>query len=145
MQGKQNVKKHGGQNDRHNMISCSVPIFVESRYRVSRKRIKQTIVKVLTDEGMTSAIEVSVAIVGNRKMRQLNKKYRNIDKPTNVLSFPQAEGENIPVSSDTLQLGDIILCYPIIVQESARDDVLVDDKINELVAHSVNHLLGIHH
>lgn len=145
MRGRQNVKKQGEHDELHNMVTCSVPIFVESRYRVSRKRIKQTVAKVLAEQGMTSTIEISVAIVGIRKMRQLNKKYRNIDKPTNVLSFPQTEGEHMPSPTDVLSLGDVILCYPVIVEESARDDVLVDDKINELVAHSVNHLLGIHH
>src|SRR3989344_5518877 len=91
-----------------------VKIFVESRYLVDRKRIKKTILDSLSENGVKSGGEISIAIVGDRKMKILNKKYRNLDRTTNVLSFPLQEG-------------------------------LVDDKIDELLVHSLQHLLGNHH
>lgn len=127
------------------METISVPIFVESRYRVDRKRIKKAVVSILSEQGIARTCEISIAIVGNRKMRQLNKKYRNLDKVTNVLSFPQTEGEHMKTPEDILYLGDMVLCYPYVVQEAAKDDVLVDEKIDELVKHSTLHLMGIHH
>ncbi len=127
-------------------MDVSVLIFVESRYSVNRKKIKATIARTLTQQNITSPVEVSVAIVGDRKMRILNKKYRNLDKTTNVLSFSQAEGESIPTPiSDKMRLGDIVLSYPMVINDASRDDMMVDDKVDELVAHGLLHLLGVHH
>ena len=127
------------------MNSISIPIYVESRYKVNRKKIKERIITVLLKQNIKSAVEVSVAVIGNRKMRSLNKKYRDIDKPTNVLSFSQTEGEAVMQPPDKLYLGDIVICYPVVVEECARDNMLIDDKVNELVEHSLMHLLGFHH
>lgn len=99
----------------------------------------------LLKQQITSPVEVSVAVIGNRKMRSLNKKYRDIDKPTNVLSFSQTEGEAVLQPPDKLYLGDIVLCYPIVIEECARENSLIDDRVNELVEHSLMHLLGFHH
>lgn len=123
----------------------SIPIYVESRYKVNRKLLKQTVERVFKEKGMRGSTEVSIAIVGSRKMRELNNKYRNIDKATNVLSFSQIEGEATVLPSDMLLLGDVIVCYPIAVDDAARDNMLVDRKIAELVEHGLLHLLGEHH
>ncbi len=123
----------------------SIPIYIESRYKVDRKRIKQTVDHVLREKGIKGDTEVSIAIVGSRKMRELNNKYRNMDKATNVLSFSQIEGEATVMPSDLLVLGDVIVCYPIAVEDAARDNMLVDRKISELVEHGLLHLLGEHH
>lgn len=156
------------------MNNVKVLIYIESRYKANRRRIKKTIQNILDENNVTSQVEVSVAIVGDRKMRFLNKKYRNLDKTTNVLSFPQSEafnrhpefisGSNLPqtklpnsdffgqikVQHDNLvggavRLGDIVLSYPQVINDSARDEMLVDDKIDFLIEHSMKHLLGIHH
>lgn len=127
------------------MNSISIPIYVESRYKVNRKKIKETVIKTLLKQKIESPVEVSIAVIGNRKMRALNKKYRNIDAPTNVLSFSQTEGEAVIQPPDKLYLGDVVLCYPKIIEECARDNSFIDDRINELVEHSLMHLLGFHH
>lgn len=133
------------------MNAISVFLFVESRYKANRKRIKKTVTNLLREQGIKEA-EISVAIIGDRKMRELNNKYRKIDKTTNVLSFSLAEGEAsvLPPSqhkegSEILRLGDVVISYPQIIREAAAEEVLVDDKIDELVRHGTLHLLGIHH
>jgi probable rRNA maturation factor len=123
----------------------SIPIFVESRYKVNRKRIKERIYQVLEKRGVNGPVEISVAIVGDRKMRELNLKYRNLDKTTNVLSFSQTEGEESVSSPEMLLLGDVIISYPQVINEASEKEVFVDDRIDELVEHGVLHLLGIHH
>lgn len=126
--------------------SVNVLLFVESRYKVNRKRIKTTIKNKLQEQGINDTpVEISVAIVGDRKMKILNKQYRGLDKTTNVLSFPLTEGEPVVSATETLKLGDIVISYPQVVRESARDDMLIDDKVDDLILHSLEHLLGIHH
>lgn len=125
--------------------SISVPIYIESRYKVNRRKVKQVVLDTIKKHGIVGPAEVSVAIVGNRKMRALNKKYRDVDKTTNVLSFSQEEGEYSPRPAGELYLGDIVVSYPVVISEAAAENMLVDDKVSELVEHGVLHLLGEHH
>jgi probable rRNA maturation factor len=127
------------------MIDAQIPIFVESRYRVDRKRIKKAVSKVLTEQEIKGSVEVSVAVVGDRKMRALSKKYKGEDKTRNILSFPLSEGESTYLNDDILRLGDIVISYPEIIREASEEEVLVDDKIDELIEHGTLHLLGINH
>lgn len=127
------------------MDKVSVPIFVESRYKINRKRIKHTVEKVIDANGVTGPVEVSIAIVGDRKMRTLSKKYKGEDKTRNILSFSLSEGESIRMPSDKLRLGDIVLSFPQVINDSVRDETLIDDKVDELVEHGLLHLLGVNH
>jgi len=125
--------------------NLKVLIFVESRYKVNRKRIRSSIAELLVHNGVNSPVEVSVAIVGDRKMRELSRKYKGEDKTRNILSFSLSEGEKMEAPAGIIRLGDIVLSYPIVLLEASRDDMLVDDKVDELVKHGMNHLLGNHH
>jgi probable rRNA maturation factor len=127
------------------MDKISVLIFVESRYKINRKRIKKVVESVIAGNGVAGPVEVSVAVVGDRKMRQLSKQYKGEDKTRNILSFSQTEGESIVVSSDVLRLGDIVLSFPQVINDAVRDEMLVDDKVDELIEHGLMHLLGLHH
>lgn len=127
------------------MDKVKVLIFVESRYRVNRKRIKSKIEKTLSGNEITTPVEVSIAVVGDRKMRELSKKYTGEDKTHNVLSFSQTEGESSGSDDDILRLGDIVISYPEVIREASEEEVLVDDKVDELVEHGLMHLLGLHH
>lgn len=125
--------------------SLRILIFVESRYRVNRKRIKSAVNFVLNEQNVKSLIEVSIAIVGDRKMKALNKKYRQKDSTTNIFSFPLSEGESSRMPEDIIRLGDIVISYPMVIKEAAAEEMLVDDRVEELVKHGMLHLLGIHH
>lgn len=127
------------------MSDTTVLLFVESRYKVNRKRVRKAVEKVLYEEHVAGPVEVSIAIVGNRKMRELSQKYKGEDKTRNILSFPLGEGEPHVMPTDKLRLGDIVISYPYLIMEAAKEDELVDDRMDMLVAHGMRHLLGIHH
>ncbi|MBI2049403.1 rRNA maturation RNase YbeY [Candidatus Roizmanbacteria bacterium] len=127
------------------MDNVQVPIFVESRYKVNRKRIKSKIAKILLEHDIKSPAEVSVAIVGDRKMRDLSRKYKGEDRTRNILSFSLVEGDSSYIKSEKLKLGDLVISYPQVIKEASRDEMLVDDKIDELIEHGMLHLLGINH
>lgn len=127
------------------MDNVNVLIYVESRYKVSRKKIKSAVVSVCEENGIESPVEISIAIVGDRKMSALNKKFRDKEGTTNVLSFPLSEGEPSVQTEGATKLGDIVISYPVVIKEAAADEVLVDEKIDQLVRHGMLHLLGLHH
>jgi len=95
---------------------------------------------------------VSVAVVGDRKMKSLNRQYHGVDKSTDVLSFPyrdkesnQDMGEFVVTEDEGVVLGDIVISYPKVVKQAAEKGVLVDDEVEFLVEHGLDHLLGRHH
>lgn len=84
--------------------------------------------------------EVSVRIVSEAEMAELNKRYRGKDKPTNVLSFPsgiEAEGH--------LFLGDIVVCNAVVFDEAIKFDKTFPDRFAHMVVHGLLHLLGHDH
>lgn len=123
----------------------------ESHFPVDRKKITLAIEQALEGK-IKSHAEVGVSVVGDRRMHELNKKFRHVDATTDVLSFPLNDpgdkGQYVPfvdVPDGILRLGDIIVSYPQAVVEAAEENKMVDDQIVFLVLHGLNHLLGIHH
>lgn len=119
----------------------SVLISSESRYKVDKEKIHQKTQDFLTQQGMGD-VEVSLAVVGARKIRELNRKFRKIDEETDVLAFSQEAGRG---PDGILRLGDIVICYPICREEAREENKLVAEKMNELVEHGLRHLLGEDH
>lgn len=119
----------------------SVLISSESRYRVNKKSIRQMVENLLGQAGLED-VEVSIVVVGSRKIQELNRNFRKLDEPTDVLSFSQEESRD---PDGVLRLGDIVVCFPEAVAEAARENKMVDDQINFLVDHGLHHLLGEHH
>lgn len=131
-------------------MMVSVDIKGASRYHVDRKRIREAIADMVEKEGITRDTYVSVSIVGARKMRVLNRDYRDKDYATNVLSFcqqdmgPKGEGFVYP-EDDVLYLGDMVICFPVARDQAGERNMFVDEWIEELVRHSMEHLFGHHH
>lgn len=134
-----------------NIIVSSDP-----RYNVNKIAIKAVALQVLQKHRIGGRIELGVNIIGDRKMHELNRKYRGIDSTTDILSFAledssQASLQHIPrigfvASPDKwLRLGDIVISYPQALEDASLDGISVDEEIRNLVEHGVNHLLGIHH
>ena len=122
----------------------------ESHYPVSRKKVKEAIIAALTNKVFRST-EVSVSIVGDRQMKKLNKRYRNVDKTTDVLSFSfndstqQSHGQFIESPDDVLRLGDIVISFPQARLMAITENKLIDDVIVFLALHGLDHLMGKHH
>jgi probable rRNA maturation factor len=93
-------------------------------------------------------VEISVLLTGDEKVRELNAEYRGKDKPTNVLSFPMANIDDLgqaTVAGPELLLGDIILAHGVCVAEAADKSVSVEQHATHLIVHGTLHLLGYDH
>ncbi len=128
----------------------TVLLQTESHYPVNRKKIKAAVISYLTPK-IESEAEVSITIVGDRQMHELNKTYRQKDYPTDVLSFPHNDPSQpnpvpfVDPPDSVIRLGDIVVSYPQAVSEAIEENKLVDDQIIVLIYHGIDHLLGIHH
>lgn len=126
-------------------MKLKLEISADSRYSFDRKKIKAALEETLKDQGIEGDVLISLSVVGERKIRELEKKFFNRDEVTDVLSFPLSEGEPMPGEPDVNNLGDIVVCYPQAKRQAMQWNRLVDDEIAFLVQHGLLHLLGIHH
>ena len=88
-------------------------------------------------------IEISLNLVGEVRIKELNKKYRDKNEVTDVLSFPLKEARL--KKHAILPLGDIFICLPFAVKESKRQDVGLEKELAWLTIHGFLHLLGYNH
>ena len=94
------------------------------------------------------SVDLSVAFVSTEYMKNLNLQYREMDEPTDVLSFPlwEIDGAFRPTwSGPDLPLGDVVICEEV-VRESAEDQgILFFDEICLILCHGILHLIGFDH
>ena len=102
---------------------------------------------VLEGERFSGAAEISVTFVNDEQIRALNQQYRNIDRSTDVLSFPLGIDGVYDVNNDTgaQMLGDIVISMPHAVSQAALYGHSLQREIGFLTVHSMLHLLGYDH
>jgi probable rRNA maturation factor len=103
--------------------------------------IEKVIETTLRMEGMTLDYEVSVSFVTNEEIRDLNKQYRNIDRETDVLSFPFDDD----FETGTRILGDIVLSVEKAMDQAEDFGHSVERELAYLTVHSTLHLIGYDH
>ncbi len=97
---------------------------------------------------MCSNCSVNLLLTDNNTIKQLNRDFRNIDKSTNVLSFPQMnpKDNNKPLSQlKDMNIGDLAMSYDVILNESKLFNKPFFDRCTHLFVHGVLHLLGMDH
>jgi probable rRNA maturation factor len=87
--------------------------------------------------------ELTLRLVASHEIQTLNRLYRQVDKPTNVLAFPSDHPEAIPL--DCTLLGDVIICPEILAIESQALNKPLIEHTAHIVMHGVLHLLGFNH
>lgn len=102
---------------------------------------------VLALEKFDSKAEVSVSFVDNETIHQLNKQYRNVDRPTDVLSFPLGENGIYDINHQTgaKLLGDIVISAEKAFEQAELYNHSLQREIGFLTVHSMLHLLGYDH
>ncbi len=107
--------------------------------------IEFVIKNTLNYEKFTENVEVSITFVDNEEIKVLNNRFRNIDKPTDVLSFPLIDDfKNVDVEN-IVYLGDIVISIDKAISQAEEYGHSVRREITFLVIHSMLHLLGYDH
>ncbi len=76
-------------------------------------------------------------------IQELNLNFREIDKPTNVLSFPMQEGEFSDISPGLL--GDVVISVDTAEKEAKEANISLDERMSQLLTHGILHLMGFDH
>lgn len=128
---------------------------VSSRYKKLAEFVADRVVDIMKQPNQ---IEVAIEFVSEKEIQRLNREIRNIDKITDVLSFPSTElepGEVLDICSEEnlflvnedgfVHFGDMALCYKQVVRQAEEYGVSVESEIKKLVIHSMLHLMGYDH
>ena len=114
-----------------------------------RRLIKKSVAEALKQESFAYPAEVSVSFVDNESIHKLNLEYREKDKPTDVLSFPMWEKEELcdgsALDGHAVTLGDIIISAEKAQAQAQEYGHSIEREICFLSVHSVLHLLGYDH
>jgi probable rRNA maturation factor len=107
------------------------------------KKITNNVLKLVLDEKGRSSAEVSIVFVDDAEMKNLNKNFRRINKPTDVLAFPMNEGKFATINPELL--GDIVISVQTANKQADFHDHSLERELTILLIHGLLHLLGYDH
>lgn len=115
------------------------------------KLIKKVVSRVLEEEKVLPEVDVYITLTNNEEIHKINKEYRDVDRPTDVLSFPMYERDEIAgLKNDTDDeiekiLGDIIVSIEKVREQAEEYGHSFERELAYLVTHGMLHLLGYDH
>ena len=129
----------------HVIISADEPFAEDGR--ALRAVIRRAVYATLKHEDFPYPTEVSVTLCGADRIHELNREYRGVDRPTDVLSFPLYEDGRFDEAEcrDLCELGDIVLSVPRAKEQAGELGHGFLREIAFLTVHSMLHLLGYDH
>jgi len=104
-------------------------------------QLEQWVDAVLQELKIDKDLELTIRAVGLKESAGLNKIYRKINKPTNVLSFPF----NPPPFLKSNTLGDLVICVPVVIKEAKKQHKTEESHWAHLIIHGMLHLFGHDH
>ncbi len=120
-----------------------------TKQKINKKYLDKVAKKTLKIVKIKKIVEISLVITGEKRIRSLNRKYRNIDKATDVLSFGNEDSDDIVKfvisPDDVLQFGEIFICYSIAEKQAKEKKHSVRKEFSILLIHGILHLAGLDH
>ena len=113
------------------------------KIKVDTGKIKQQIGRVLSSLDCNE-YEISILFIGDKGIRDLNQRFRGVDRSTDVLSFPQLF-EELSETSGTLILGDVAISLETALRQTKKHGLSLEEELTLLLIHGILHLLGYDH
>ncbi len=117
--------------------------------QIDEEFLKKVCQRVLKEEKLKNETELSIALIGQGKMRKLNKRYRNKNKVTDVLAFSELKTLKGKFGTGSFQkvhgLGEIVLCLREIKKNAKKFNSIFEKELNRCLIHGILHLLGYDH
>ncbi|MGM0692975.1 MAG: rRNA maturation RNase YbeY [Pseudomonadota bacterium] len=120
-------------------IDCQVAL--EAGDLPSQAELESWVTAVLARHAVAADSELTIRFVDDAESQALNRDYRGVNKPTNVLSFPFQSPPGITLSL----LGDLVICHPVVMREAGEQDKSLHAHYAHMVVHGTLHLLGHDH
>ncbi len=133
------------------MANYQLDIDIDEQFRlvVDEVWMERVVEKALEVGGTEATVELGLVITDDEAVHQLNKKYRGVDEPTDVLSFAFLEDNPdvpFPIAPGGLpHLGEIIISYPRAAQQADEMGHALERELALLIVHGVLHVLGYEH
>jgi probable rRNA maturation factor len=125
-------------------VHVDVQYAVEDTSLPESQEIAMWVGRATAAAGYTKETEIAIRVVGPGEMQELNKTFRDQDKPTNVLSFPAGEIDGLPADLGS-PLGDIVICAAVVKDEAEDQGKSLLDHWAHMMVHGTLHLLGFDH
>lgn len=113
--------------------------------QVDPAQVQRTVREVLVQEGRAEEGEVTVVITDDERVRELNRRYRGVDLPTDVLAFGGVAEGFVEAPDLPPYLGDVVISYPRVQAQAEEQGHSPAEELALLVIHGVLHLLGYDH
>ncbi|HUX86690.1 MAG TPA: rRNA maturation RNase YbeY [Chloroflexota bacterium] len=134
---------------RPNRPKLELDLDVASQFagEIDAEFLREVLERALSTQGMTGPVEVSIVICDDAEIQTLNRTYRGMDRPTDVLSFSQIEGDdNFPhAPGEVRPLGDIVISYDRVRAQAVEYGHSEKRELAYLAVHGLLHLLGFDH
>jgi probable rRNA maturation factor len=129
--------------DPRRQIAPRLDVQIGARYaeKVNPRLLRRAARATLEQQRVKSRVELTIVITGSAQLRSLNRAFRHIDEPTDVLSFATDETRR----PDAVYLGDVVISYPQAAAQAKAARHAVEAELQLLVVHGVLHLLGHDH
>ena len=116
----------------------------DAGYPINEGQLIEAAQWVLADHVPEQHCAMTVVISDDEHVAQLNRQYRGVDAPTDVLSFP-ADEPPIVLPDEPRYLGDLVIAYPYAAAQAEREGHAIQESLVLLVVHGTLHLLGYDH
>lgn len=126
-------------------VSCHVEAAFAGRVDVAA--LERLATRALLSEGAPAAAEMGLAISDDETVRGLNRRFRGVDEPTDVLSFgfPEAGEAFVSPPDGVRRLGEVIVSFPTAERQALEAGRPLQAELARLVVHGVLHILGYDH
>jgi probable rRNA maturation factor len=121
-----------------------IDIFISPEFadRVEKELLENAAISTLHHESIIEEVELTIVVDADERLQELNRQFRGIDAPTDVLSFPADEFDP---DTGLHYLGDMMISYPTAERQADEAGAPVLDELQLLVIHGILHLLGHDH
>ncbi|MFV9985271.1 MAG: rRNA maturation RNase YbeY [Francisella endosymbiont of Hyalomma asiaticum] len=127
------------------MDSLNINVINDDEYPIPSQDLLLKCLQIVADKNHISHAEVNVSIVSNNEIQQINKQFRNKDKPTNIISFEFEKPQGLPDDIAADFLGDIIIAPMVIEKEAKEQNKKLNDHWQHIFIHGLLHLLSYDH
>ncbi len=108
-------------------------------------RMRAAVLHLLEAYDVAQGTGLTLLVTDDEAVQKLNARYRGVDSPTDVLSFPADDDDLPPDLEEAPYLGDILVSYPYTARHAQQDRLPVEDVLVLLAIHGTLHLLGFDH